>query len=699
MSPQAAGSRKSRASVTKVVPAIPHALAARPKTRSESATSPATSSSPSNPAAPSTATEGEGGAAVLQAIDSNAASEPQQPATNGEVTPSATTSEESIATSTSQSTPPASTSYAARNVDADGGKEDRFIGPDINDTSFPSDTPGVRDLPPAFYPTSQQSNPSPATSNSAHRPPPPIVHGVHHRNSSNLVFGGRQDSVSPSPGLNILPGAPFAGAPLQPFPNHSPSSPAYPPNGHSYHVSEPFAGPMYPPPYMHNNSNAGYAREMYHAPYPQPRPFPPATRGPPGRRDFGPSHGLPPPRPIPTAASHMNGPPGLQGSEASPGEALALCRYLRGQFGNREHADYVVVISHSGHKLSPGTFALHGIMLARSPKLASLMNMNQSGPAAFPRTVHLVISDRFIDLDEVVTKGLMHLYGEPLLEAAMIPDVLAASGFPPNPYLQLRAALAYAALGHYLQLDAIVIRGLHLAASLLNWQNIGLGLSFALEGGLGASWSEQVHDKTSATLMDESGSPASAPVYGIYSDRMLYTVIQFIITHFPLDFDLAASVPQLPEAPRLPTAAEPRHARTGSRLSQIRFGEMTMEDRGPEIATLSGVLLSLPFAILKHVLEHPSLVARLGADKVAEAMRSTVEEREQRRQRIAGQSGEAGPAAGPDSSLDERLWNSIRWVEAVEAAGEQRAGFSGVQLTRRCVQGGAGGKAAGQGAS
>lgn len=400
------------------------------------------------------------------------------------------------------------------------------------------------------------------------------------------------------------------------------------------------------------------------------------------RRDYMPSPGLPPPRPIPGPSGNA-GSGTRQTAEPSAVEALDLTRYLRNQFGNREYADHVVVISHSSHKLSPGTFALHGIMLARSPKLASLMSMSHSGPMSIPRTLHVVVSDRFIDLDEVVTKGLLHLYGEPMLDLGSIPGMLAVSGYPPNPYLQLRAALAYAALGHFLQMDAIIVRGLDLASTLLNWHNIGLALAFALEGGLGASWSEGVEEPTSVASVDESASPASAPAYGVYSDRMLHAVISFIIANFPADFDFAAGVPQLPEAPRLPIAAEPRHARSGSRLSQIRFGEMTVEERGPEYSILSGVLVSLPFAILKHVLEHASLVARLGAARVAEVMSMTVEEREQRRLRVAAQS--SASSAAPESAMDERLWNSVRWTELVEAVPMAGPESCGLQLRRRCT--------------
>lgn len=419
------------------------------------------------------------------------------------------------------------------------------------------------------------------------------------------------------------------------------------------------------------------------------RPFPPAQGNVQDRsvEPFSPNAGPPQSgshgRPFPPANAHK--------PHESSDDAFALSQYLRSQFGNREFADHVVSISHTSYSLSPGKLACHGVILARSPKLRSLMAMQSSEPSSYPKTLALMISDRFINHDAVIPKCISHLYGEPLVDDSFIVNVASVAPSEKGQAFEcLRLSLAYAAMGHFLQVGQLVTRGIDLASGFLAWPNLPLALSFSLDGGLGASWAQHEvinEEKGSSSSFDETknDSPASAPIYGIYSDRLLHNIVHFLVSRFPVDFVFALSVSQLPEIPRLPSNAQHQHARTASRLSQIRFGEMTLDDKtiDPVMDTLSAILISLPLALLKHVLEHPMLLERVGPAKVADVMRTAVDERERRRLRVESQP----QPANADSALEERLWNTVRWAESVEpiAAAHPAVPTCGLRLVRHRV--------------
>ncbi len=370
-------------------------------------------------------------------------------------------------------------------------------------------------------------------------------------------------------------------------------------------------------------------------------------------------------------------------------DPTALSQYLHGQFGNRDFADYVIQLSHSSYLFPPTALPCHGVILARSPKLRSLMAMQDSGHHGYPKVLNIVVSDRFLNHDVAFMKALMRLYGELLPDQAFISALRCpATRDDPTEYgpvQRMRFALAYAAAGHLLQIDEIITHGLELAAGLLSWKTIERALAFALEGGLSSAWvpfEPSGEDRGSSSSNDDSTAkydlPTSAPTYGIYSDRILSEVIEFIAHNCPTDFKFFPNAPQSFEVPRLPSVAEPQHSRRGSRFSQIRFGEMTLEEdtANPATSTMSTILVSLPFPTLVHLLDHPVSCGTLGWLKVAQTMQAVVDEREARRQRtVRNRTGHA-----PASTFEERLWNSARQAESVERTENHPAG---VKLSRR----------------
>lgn len=368
-----------------------------------------------------------------------------------------------------------------------------------------------------------------------------------------------------------------------------------------------------------------------------------------------------------------------------PNAALALADYLQDQFSNPDFADNHIRLCHSGHLFASTVIPGHGVLLARSPKLRSLMTMEAGATPRqmMPfRVLNLTITDRFLNLEAALSKAIMRLYAEPL------PDKATAMEFASPDDQQrgdqqgcMRFALAYAAAGHYLQIDEIVTRGLDLASTFLDWRNVDKALAFALDGGLSISWHQRdgpVEDKDSTSSHDGSqsklDSPMNAPTYGFDGERLLQRILQFIASNWPTDFKLVATSRQLSELPRLPAIADTTHARSKSHLARIRFGDMTIEEEAvpdPATITFSSVLVSLPFPVLKHILEDEMSGNKLGWQAMAELTRAVVTEREQRRERAAQHKDRVEVS----SALEERLWHNVRWIEAVEESQEHPSGL------------------------
>jgi hypothetical protein len=308
------------------------------------------------------------------------------------------------------------------------------------------------------------------------------------------------------------------------------------------------------------------------------------------------------------------------------------------------------------------------------------------GNQSYPRILDVRISDKFLNHDVAFMKAIMRLYGEALPERSSVLAMASAMAPHAVQHEAIRFALSFTAAGHFLQLEEIVMYGLSLSASLLSWETVVPVLSFALEGGLSpvftqGSVSAGTSDSSSRdgniTPSKQLDSPALAPTYGVYSDRALHNVMGFLLYNWPAGFKLDEAAPQIQEIARLPVFAEPppMHGRKSSRLSQIRFGEMTQEGETPVpefiTTTLSSILLTLPFQLLAHIFGSNILVERLGWESTATLMHALTAEREGRRLR-ALQNRRAGPPGLP-MMAEERLWNNTRWIESVEPAEQHPA--------------------------
>ncbi|KAF2144962.1 uncharacterized protein K452DRAFT_284352 [Aplosporella prunicola CBS 121167] len=203
-----------------------------------------------------------------------------------------------------------------------------------------------------------------------------------------------------------------------------------------------------------------------------------------------------------------------------------------------------------------------------------------------------------------------------------------------------------------------------------------------MDGGLDASWRAD-DDKSSATSSDDASSKFdtdSLPTYGTYSTQFLQTIVGFLVHNFPVDYEFDPSAPHLPSMPRLPPLPESRPTSRNPRLSQIRFGQVP-EQSGTSryvISLLSSIFLSLPFPILKALLEDYVLSSRLSRARIAQIAQSVVEEREIRRRKIW-----KIQMTHPNAfERDDALRHNLLWTERVERVEPSQQALGGFRLAR-----------------
>ncbi|KAF7185726.1 hypothetical protein HII31_12957 [Pseudocercospora fuligena] len=612
------------------------------------------------------------------------------------------------------------------------GMADNFSPPasaGSDSTRKPSDRFDMRhirtELPPAFVPSAGQHTPQSASSSQSYpRQQPPGLPHAHPNNLSNsgIVFGGI-DSVnsSPAPPPNSSSGfAPPQYAPPAPYSHaHHASEPhpprmapsgffqqpppwgmrqAFAPAQSTYHPHAHM--PARPPPREGQRQASGSlpngngtrsrsdsqssalaqtaqreiqspagldqsidgARAMFHEPRPTfpppPRQFPPHT--PHGSQHF----------PHPDVATALD-------------NAEAMRSHVFSNFESAEFADCHLQITEENGPNRQGIDA-HKIVLARSPALVDIIRKGGSLENGMDKTqLHILLPGRHTRVSAFL-EALRYLYGGPLPpfeQYALGPQASAED--------RVQQALAYIATGAWLKLTPFAHRGVEIATNVLQWSTVPTVLDFVMLGGLSQTWTvdDGSEERTSTCSSDDSLTKPEAgglPTYDPYATALLTRQLDFMAHNFPPNFYLDSAAPQSTFCPRLPAQAskhESKPSRSDPRLSKIRFGEHPIEDHSrPSNATttLSSILLSLPFPLLKYLLEHPILPGRIGAETVASIMRQVVHEREIRRQRTL-----KGRAANQNTEDTEpHLVQNLYWEESVEFSTQplHQAGF---RLARR----------------
>ncbi|KAI1741505.1 hypothetical protein F4680DRAFT_457996 [Xylaria scruposa] len=471
---------------------------------------------------------------------------------------------------------------------------------------FGSHTPSPIPLPGGFMPP-----PHPHINGEIRGHPPP--NGHHHTHSNSNAFPAPinthfQGDVMPMPAMNGY-GVRTVPTPTPPghFEAPPPGASRYgPPTPHSFHGShtsgEPNgvdnAGLPYPP----NGSFAPHPHREHPAAHPHPPgPFPPFI--------------LPQavPRPFNIAEDDL-----MEG-----------VRYIRSLFDNGELADCVLELIYAKGRHHPVKISGHKLILARSPALKQHI-LTARAKDRGSHTITMEIDDSYLRSD-AWWMAVQHLYLHPLFQ---LPAIINNGGdgmdFAGNPAERISFCLGYAAAGHVLAMRDVFIRGLEIAAGSLTWDTVEVALGFVLENTIQRHFDHKAEPEGALpTTFLEFG-------YGLETKILLSGILNFLIAEFPPNFELDASVLDIPKTARIPmgaataTTSTPTRARSTdrvvpaiargttrqapkqTRLSSIKFGDLpaaypddgVFSSREPAKCSsiLSRILLNLPFDELCQVL-------------------------------------------------------------------------------------------------
>lgn len=486
-----------------------------------------------------------------------------------------------------------------------------------------------------------------------------------------------------------------APAPLPhgPYDGYPPNMGRYgPPTPHSFQGSQASGdqngtenGQHFLPP----NGHGGYGN---HGPHPSHPPGLPHAMG----------HGhFQPPF---MAPGHFGGRPSMMAEDLADSVA-----YFRNQFNSAELADCVLELVFPDRRQDPVKIKGHKLILARSPYLmSSIMLLRAQDPGSHTISIHS--EDMWLRRADAWYTAVQRLYLGPLLPIPPPMNNMSASEQAGRHADQFNFALAYAAAGHLLQMQDVLVRGLEIAAAMINWNTVEEGLAFALDNS---------HQRF---LDDDSDMPDEEYGYGRETELLMSAMVGFLINAFPVNFELDASVFDPPAFARLPAIPKPTHyqktapaiARGSSvrqptnakpkptRLSSIKFGDLPTaypeEDaaapREPAKCSpqLSRILLNLPFHTLRYVLtsESNGISGWNTAQDRYHAVADVVAEREVRRLRAveAVRNGNVHGAeeiqcrlSSPQRHNIVDAWDSLNWQEEMV----QPLGAGVPRLVRRWV--------------
>ena len=377
---------------------------------------------------------------------------------------------------------------------------------------------------------------------------------------------------------------------------------------------------------------------------------------------------------------------------------VPLVEHLLQQFNVEEYADCHLTLAHETLRFEKTTWSLNSLLLAQSRKLRDLLRLaglDKGGKIS----LEIRLTDRFVT-PWAMNLALRVLYGE---RSEIFSLAIVHNSFGPNAEmwaLSMDSCLAFAAAGHVLGLESIVLKGLQVASSILDWDNLEHALSFGLESGpnraTGAStdviplcayspvWSRESDPSSTTNLTPPSSSTesqqerskaeglssVSSHLSEIRSARDLQTYcLQWISSNLDDSWEFDPSARPLAEIDRLPTTAESRSPLSRSRLSRIQFGEHPSEihakasDRN---VLVSSIVLSLPFMALKYMLNlrNQSLLRQLSA---------IVKERERRRQIVLQSKSVPWTQR---FAAKEHEWAEVGYTEWVETTGEEEVALA-----------------------
>lgn len=363
-----------------------------------------------------------------------------------------------------------------------------------------------------------------------------------------------------------------------------------------------------------------------------------------------------------------------------------LVRHLARQFNTRENADCCLRISHEGQRFEILEFFIHSLLIDQSPLLRNLRKSTtalENGLAI----LQIHTRDRFITPQAIETT-LLYCYGKPINDFNGFPEAIAASKSSVEVSISwMKNALAVAAAGHLFHLGAVISRGLQVASTILNWENIESALSFTLDGGLepvldfdliltnntassspfgdavtavatpSPGSSENFEARPSMECEESSACPSRS--YSPSANDFLRHCLDFVVSEFPLSWELDIRAKPLAEIDRLPANEASRSPLTKSRLSLIQFGDHPSEKerQGDADIALSSLLLSVSFPLLVYILN------RFDGSLRTRIINPIVEERERRRYKAL----KLDSVSCGQRQLSGEDWAQLGWEEFVDS--------------------------------
>lgn len=371
---------------------------------------------------------------------------------------------------------------------------------------------------------------------------------------------------------------------------------------------------------------------------------------------------------------------------------VPLVEHLLQQFNVEEYADCQLTLIHEHLRFEKTTWSLSSLLLSQSRKLRDLLK--SAGPGKGGKmSLEIRLTDRFVT-PWAMNLALRVLYGE---RPEMFSLAIAHNSFGSNAEmwaLSMDECLAFAGAGHVLGLEPVVFKGLEVATSILDWDNLEHALSFGLESGpiprtspsvdaiplsaYSPVWSRESDPSSATNLTPPSSSTESKPERSgdeglssfdphpseVRSARDLQTYcLQWMASNLDDSWEFDPSARPLAEVDRLPTTMESRSPLCKSRLSRIQFGDHPSEihakasDRN---FLVSSIVLSLPFMALKYMLN-------LGSQPLLRQLNAIVKERERRRQIVLQSKSVPWTQR---LAAKEHEWAEVGYTEWVETSGD-----------------------------
>lgn len=348
-------------------------------------------------------------------------------------------------------------------------------------------------------------------------------------------------------------------------------------------------------------------------------------------------------------------------------------------------ADIRLFLSHEYGAFEPTNFLLHGLIISQSPKLGNLLfNGRYALDYDGLKVLHIHLTDRFVT-PLAIEAALRVCYGETVSNftgsTPKTHPLRTKAQFSMN---WMRESLAFAAAGHLFGLQDVVLRGLEIASKIINWDNIELALSFALESGnhrrhspsasvvprciSHAGYDSDSSTNTTVLTPDTSQESSDTSPSSTYrrehtsrdilinqtdvscAEDLLSRCLQYIATHLPSCWNFDKAALPIAHVDRLPLTSDSESFVAKSRLSKIQFGDHPSE--GIKASSLdkiiSSTLLSLPFVYLRALIN-------IEKGTLTKLLSTIVDERERRRALTLNNLS--------TSDTRERVAKSVEWVE------------------------------------